>query len=209
MKSLGQTVQRINKARNTERRLYAMGSRLLARSIAMMLLISIICLLGLEPISESRFTFNQYVPVDNNGVPIQAIRGDVEHMTEEEVAEWVTTCARKALTFSPSSYQKNFMEFAQRCLPSTGVSSWGQQLKRAGYLEMIQQESILEFNPETTELIYNRVINGRRYWRFRVDGQLIRYFNQTYRTPLSLDIVVARQDPFNFEYAISISRIVL
>src|SRR5690606_6770681 len=129
--------------------------------------------------------------------------------SEEFVADWVRGCAQKALSFSPQAYRNDFMSFVRECLPSNRISDWGTTLSDAGYLSLINDGSILEFKPQHVELIEKRVENGILYWNYSVTGRLYRAFDGITMTTVSLDILVSRADPFNYEHAITIARIVL
>ncbi len=179
------------------------------RLIHSLLFIMLLSLIGIGSSNEANYTVNQYIPVNNDGTPIKVIRGDVQHLTDEEVTDWVAKCSQKALSMSPSLYRKHFMEFASRCLPPSQISEWGQTLESSGYMSLVEDGSILEFKPETVEMTHKKVIKGRLYWRYTVKGTLLNAKERVLRTKIDMDLVVARQDPFNYEKAIAITRVVL
>lgn len=199
----------LSKALFKRNRVNSVSVRLVCRFIAGWLVFICIAIFAIKMSSDALNTFNQYIPVDKRGAPIEVIPGHVEHMTEDEVASWVEDCALKALSFSPISYQNDFSRFSQKCLQPSKISEWGQTLEDAGYMTLIKGGSILEFVPKKVELIYKKVVNGRLHWRYEVSGTLIRAVETRSRTSVTLDILVTRQDPFNYENAIAIARIVL
>ena len=180
------------------------------RLVTGLLVVILLSIIGIRAADDASYTFNQYIPVNDQGIPITAIRGDVQHLSDDEITDWVTQCSQKSLSMSPSLYQKHFMEFASKCLPPSKISEWGQTLKSSGYLGLVQNGAILEFRPNNVNLIQKRVIDGRLFWRYSIKGILINAGKKkTLRTNIGMDVVVARQDPFNYEKAIAITRIVL
>lgn len=165
----------------------------------------------INPAIKANRAPNEYIPINLHGQVINPVRGVVPLHDDEFIVNYTIDCMHQALTLSPGNYRREFMRFVMRCMTPSSSSMWSQELQRAGVFDLVKGGSMLEFTPDETsgEVIAKIIHEGRHLWRVRLTGTLTRVHSRVDTSEITMEIVVARQDPFNYESAIAIQQVVL
>lgn len=170
-----------------------------------------ITLILIKPAVTANRTPNEYIPVDAAGRVITPIAGAIPIHDDEFIIDYTMGCMHRSLTLTPGNYRREFMRFAINCMTPAASSQWSRQLQSSGIFDLVQDGSILEFTPnrETTKVIAKTIHNGRYLWRVKVSGTLTRVHERSDTSAIDIEVVIARQDPFNYEHAIAIQQVIL
>lgn len=188
---------------------FARSNRVVERLTLILMGVCIVIALSFKPALDAKTRFTQYAPTTLSGGIIQPIPGQVAHLDDDFILAWVEDCMVDALSLSPYAYRRQVSQFISKCKSANDATAWGNNLNSAGYLDLLQQGYMIDFRPTQVEMEAKRVFEGRHLWRVAMQGELVLYSNQTTRTNINVTVVVSRQDPYNFEHAISITQVVL
>lgn len=191
------------------RRLHFLLGKIVAAQTFLSLLSCVVLYFLMVPANEIKYEDNLYIPVEVGGKPIKPVKGDKELLTDEEVKSFLEDCSRKMFDISRRSLQADIMRYAKSCTTVESLKGWQDSLQSSGFLELIKDGSILHFTASNIELERKGLnTEGRFQWSYNVSGELVRYFNQTYRTHLEINVIVQRENVIEHEDGIAIKRVV-
>ncbi|MBJ7265570.1 DotI/IcmL/TraM family protein [Idiomarina abyssalis] len=191
------------------RRLHFLLGKIVVAQTLLSLLSCVVLYFLMVPANEIQYEDNLYIPVEIGGKPIEPVKGDEELLSEEEMNSFLEECTRKMFDISRRSLQAGIMRYAKSCTTVESLKGWQDSLESSGFLELIKDGSILHFTANSIKLERKGLnTEGRFQWSYNVSGELTRYFNQTYRTALEINVIVQRENVIEHEDGIAIKRVV-
>lgn len=189
--------------------IYHRANRALSVFVFILLFWSVVFIFMMHIAAENHKRLNRYIPINEHGVAIAPVRGTEPLLSRAEVEDFVRECMHKAFALSPGNYRREYMRFTMSCMAPSDAVVWGEQLRTAGYFELLKTGSVLNFKPKSISVVRDMVNNGRHMWLVEVNGEIERIFMGIDSAELNIRVVVMRQDPFNYEHAVSIKQVIL